>query len=288
MGRNETILTGLDPATARILEIGPSYGPIAPKRGGWRTTVVDHTDRSGLMEKYSRLNVDVSAIEEVDRIWDGRPLDVVVPSEDHGSYDAIIASHVLEHIVDPISFFASADRILAPGGRILLAVPDLRLCFDCMRPPSTTGQVIAASRERRTLHTWAAVFDNMAYSAFPADGSPGWARKSVPIASLSNELSDIWPTLDQYQDRGDGKYLDAHGWTFTPSSFELIMLELEVLNLSQWRVTRLVRISCGGVPCFSGARSGPPAQRPGVAGQAQTAAIPTLGGDVRTGRVDAW
>jgi SAM-dependent methyltransferase len=205
--RNAAILRGLDRATARILEIGPSYGPIAPKRAGWRTTVVDHTDRAGLVAKYTPLNVDVSAIEEVDRIWDGRPIEMIIPAEDHGTYDALIASHVIEHIVDPISFLASADRLIAPEGRVLLAVPDLRPCFDCMRPPSTTGQVIAAWREKRTRHAWSAVFDALAYAALPADGSPGWMRAAVPPLQLSNDLIRMWPTAAQYEDCGDGSTL---------------------------------------------------------------------------------
>jgi SAM-dependent methyltransferase len=245
LDRNAAILGGLDRASARILEIGPSYGPIAPKRAGWRTTVVDHTDRAGLVAKYTPLNVDVSAIEEVDRIWDGRPLEMVIPPEDHATYDALIASHVIEHIVDPISFLASADHLLVSGGKVLLAVPDLRLCFDCMRPPSTTGQVIAAWREKRTRHTWSAVFDNLAYAALPVDGSPGWMRAAVPPLQLSNDLIKIWPTAARYEDRGDGEYLDTHGWTFTPATFALLMLELEALQLSRWRVARIVE--CPGV-----------------------------------------
>jgi SAM-dependent methyltransferase len=258
MDRNAVILAGLDPVAARILEIGPSYNPIAAKRDGWCTTVVDHTDRAGLVDKYARLGVDVSRIEEVDRIWDGRPLDALLPEEDLGSYDALIASHVIEHLVDPIAFLASADRILAPSGRVLLAVPDLRLCFDCMRPPSTTGQVIAAWREGRTRHAWSAVFDFLAYSAMPSDGAPGWGRGAGPEVRLTNGFDQVRATLEGYRDGGAGEYVDAHGWTFTPASFRLLILELEALGLSRWRVARLVE--CPGVEflAFLERPSGPP------------------------------
>jgi hypothetical protein len=51
MSRNETLLRGLEPGVSRILEVGPSFNPVAPRRDGWLTTIVDHTDRSGLLAK---------------------------------------------------------------------------------------------------------------------------------------------------------------------------------------------------------------------------------------------
>src|SRR5579883_2367394 len=159
MDRNGMFLAGLEPQSARILEIGPSFSPIAPKRGGWKTTVVDHTDRAGLVAKYAGAPVDVANIEDVDCIWAGEALHECVPRELWGTYDALIASHVIEHVTDPISLLLSAEQLLSPSGRVLLAVPDLRLCFDCFRPVSTTGQIIAAWREKRRRHSWSSVFD---------------------------------------------------------------------------------------------------------------------------------
>jgi SAM-dependent methyltransferase len=81
------------------------------------------------------------------------------------TFDAIIASHVIEHLVDPIGFFNSAWRLLKEDRRVALAVPDKRLCFDCLRPVSTTGQLIATWRSKRRLHSLASVFDHSAYHA---------------------------------------------------------------------------------------------------------------------------
>jgi SAM-dependent methyltransferase len=241
MDRNGILLAGLQPATARIIEIGPSFSPVAPKRHGWRTTVVDHTDRAGLVAKYGvHHGLDIGAIEDVDHVWAGGLLHGVIPTADHRTYHALIASHVIEHLVDPISFLDSADRLLAPGGRVLLAVPDLRLCFDCLRPVSTTGQIIAAWREKRQRHSWAAVFDAHAYDARPDGQRPSWPRGFAFEPKLVGELHEIGRTLEGYRDSGEGAYLDVHGWTFTPASFALLMLETRALGLSRWRVTELV------------------------------------------------
>lgn len=53
-----------------------------------------------------------------------------------GKFDVIIARHLLEHILDPISALKHWRNFLRPGGRIILAVPDERvtrgipLCHD--------------------------------------------------------------------------------------------------------------------------------------------------------------
>jgi hypothetical protein len=37
---------------SRILEIGPSYNPAAPKAAGWQTRVLDHASQAELQAKY--------------------------------------------------------------------------------------------------------------------------------------------------------------------------------------------------------------------------------------------
>jgi 2-polyprenyl-3-methyl-5-hydroxy-6-metoxy-1,4-benzoquinol methylase len=39
-------------------------------------------------------------------------------------YDAIFAQHVLEHVPDPVGFLTTARGLLAPGGKVMLAVPN--------------------------------------------------------------------------------------------------------------------------------------------------------------------
>jgi Methyltransferase domain len=238
MGRNETLLRGLEPGVSRILEIGPSFNPVAPKRDGWLTTIVDHTDRRGLLAKYGALPSDVlSRVEEVDRVWTAGPLEMLLQDQ-LGAFDAIIASHVIEHIVDPIAFFDSASRLSNERGRIALAVPDRRLCFDCLRPVSTTGQMIAASRSKRQRHSLAAVFDHTAYHA-TYDGNLGWGRDVGHEPQLTATLGAAWDAIADYDETRPGEYIDVHGWVFTPRSFECLILDLHGLGVIDWRVAEL-------------------------------------------------
>ena len=69
MSRADMLLASID-RSARIIEIGPSYNPIAPKLDGWNTSTLDHTTRAGLVEKYrGHPGVDVDRIEDVDFVW---------------------------------------------------------------------------------------------------------------------------------------------------------------------------------------------------------------------------
>ena len=116
MSRAARLLAPID-RSARIIEIGPSYSPIAPRGDGWNTTTVDHATRADLVEKYTgHPGVDVSRIEEVDFVWTGGPLSDAVPSHLHGTFDAFIASHVIEHTPDLLGFLDAAATLVSQTG----------------------------------------------------------------------------------------------------------------------------------------------------------------------------
>ena len=59
------------------------------------------------------------------------------------SLDFVISAHVIEHLVDPIGSITHAMRILRPGGRYLLIVPDMAHTWDKDRPETTLEHVLA-------------------------------------------------------------------------------------------------------------------------------------------------
>jgi len=148
----------------RLIEIGPSYNPIVPKAEGWSTTVVDHAPREALIDKYSRLGCNTDRIEEVDVVLTGGDLVEAIPRSQHGTFDGLIASHVVEHLPDLLGFLKSLDRLLAPHGTVALAVPDRRLCFNFFQSPTLTGDLLAAHAEQRTQHTRRTFFNETAYN----------------------------------------------------------------------------------------------------------------------------
>ncbi len=236
MNRNELILAGCSKADA-IVEIGPSHSPIAAKRDGWATTVVDHASQDVLRAKYALFpGVDVSRIEEVDRIWQGGPLDALFQAPLLGQVQRIVSSHSIEHLPDPIGFLAAASRLTHPAtGTVCLAVPDKRQCFDVFRSLTSTGDWLDAWREKRGRHGGASVFDHVAYLAH-VDDAPCWPEPSVERPRLQYRLDQAYELYTRYEDGGRSEYIDVHGWVFTPASFELLILELWLLGVSDWQV----------------------------------------------------
>ncbi|MGI9129535.1 MAG: class I SAM-dependent methyltransferase [Roseomonas sp.] len=225
----------------QILEIGPSHAPIADKKSGWNTTIVDHADKKGLIHKYENdRTVDTNFIEEVDFVWSGEKLEQLIPREKHGKFDIVIASHVIEHFPDPVGVLKSAETLLrSDTGLISLAVPDKRLCFDFFRPLSTTGQLLAAHRDGRMVHSAADRFDSVAYlAALQGDTSWGWRRTEsvLPLYRLEEAYRHF---LEAYG-TNKHKYQDCHGWIFTPASFELLILELSALGVLDWHIQNIL------------------------------------------------
>jgi len=215
--------------TMALIEIGPSYSPVIPKSDGWRTTIIDHATRAELVQKYAEQ--PTSNIEEVDYVWrDGSLLDAV-PAHLHGTFDGLIASHVAEHVPDLIGFFQTAATLLKPTGTLVLALPDKRLCFDFFQPLSTLGNVIDG--RGKTRHSQGVLLDNAAYHALKGGG---WDPHDTQPVTLANAFDATREYL--IPDRS-GVYRDSHAWRFTPASFQLLMLELNLLHLIPWSITQL-------------------------------------------------
>ncbi|WP_333899577.1 class I SAM-dependent methyltransferase [Agrobacterium pusense] len=197
------------------LEIGPSYGPILPKKQGFKTTVFDHLSKEELVEKYKNHKVNSHLIEDVDIL--GTALDDV-----DAKFDAIVASHVIEHTPDMIGFLQQCSRLMHAGSQLFLITPDKRRVFDAMRPLSTTGNVIDAHLLKRTRHV-GAIFDTKIH-AVSRRGKNLWSSdEDAPMNTIHNFaeakalLRDVM-SVDHY--------VDTHAWCFTPQSFRLIMFDL--------------------------------------------------------------
>ena len=233
MSRSEILLEGLS-RESKIIEIGPSYNPIAAKADGWDVYSIDHLSQDGLVEKYKNdPTVDTSRIERVDFVWNGGHLSDSVPPEARGSFDVFIASHVIEHTPDLIAFLESAETLLGSDGVTVLAIPDKRYCFDYFQPLTTTGQILEAHAEHRIRHSRRALYDNAAYLAVN-DGATAWGQHPIGELSLRYTLAQ---TRGIYESsvRAE-KYVDSHTWRFTPASFELLLLELAALGETDWRL----------------------------------------------------
>jgi predicted SAM-dependent methyltransferase len=237
MSRTESLMHGVS-KTEKLVEIGPSLNPLAPKADGWNSFSIDHADQAGLRAKYKHdPSVDPLKIEHVDYVWQQGSLSDAVPAGHLQSFDVFLASHVIEHFPNLVDFLDSAEALTKPQGRMVLAIPDKRLCFDMFRSLSNTGEAIAAHLEKRTRHTCANVFDFVS-KAVVKNGLPGWVITDTTATSPISAPFEL--AHAQALAAGQEVYIDAHSWVFCPASFQLIMVELARLGYTDWQVERCV------------------------------------------------
>ena len=231
MTRRDKALSALK-ADGRGMEIGPSHSPLAPKREGFKVDILDHASQDQLKEKYRRHGVDLDRIEPVDFVWSGQRFSELTGRTSY--YDWIIASHVIEHVPDFVSFLQQCSEILRPEGILSLIIPDKRYCFDHFCPQSTTGHMLDAWAEKRVKPSTGQIFDHIANAAtrfgklaWGSDGNGGGTDLVHTVA----QARDNW-----VRSRTTDDYIDVHCWRFTPSSFRLIVSDLRALSLIDFEI----------------------------------------------------
>jgi SAM-dependent methyltransferase len=115
------------------IEIGAFTWPLRVPRGV-SVRYVDQLDREGLLRAYgariAEMGLDPASVPETDVVDDAGRL----ASFADRSVDFVIASHVLEHIEDPIEALENLLRVIRPGGTLMIVLPDPRHTFDAPRP----------------------------------------------------------------------------------------------------------------------------------------------------------
>jgi SAM-dependent methyltransferase len=81
-------------------------------------------------------------------IWSNDPFDYIhdatrLESIEDTTYDFLLASHILEHVANPIKALREWHRILRPGGSLLVLLPNKKHTFDHRRPYTPIAHLIA-------------------------------------------------------------------------------------------------------------------------------------------------
>jgi len=124
-----------DQLSGKGLEIGPLHRPMV-KHDGMDIDYIDRSTVAELREHYPELK-DLPLIEP-DIIGDAENLKGV---EDK-SYDFLISAHVTEHMKNPLASIEHWCRVVKPGGKIYLIVPDKRAIFDKKRVRTTLSHLV--------------------------------------------------------------------------------------------------------------------------------------------------
>jgi 2-polyprenyl-3-methyl-5-hydroxy-6-metoxy-1,4-benzoquinol methylase len=100
--------------TRRILDVGCATGALLEtlRNQGWDTIGVEISPQEAEYARNKRqLDVRTFSLEE-----NGFP---------SAGFTAVLASHLIEHLNDPVSFVREVHRILVPGGRFFVTTPNI-------------------------------------------------------------------------------------------------------------------------------------------------------------------
>lgn len=213
------------------VEIGALDFPLLLRSEG-QVLYVDHADTDTLRAKYENFpGHNAEKIVEVDAIWGESTLAQALG--DGIVVDYVVASHVIEHVPDLLSWFEEIRAILKPAGTVHLAIPDRRYTFDIRRQESRIADVVHAYvvKARKPLPHQLLDFE---IHYMPVDTKEAWNGLTKIPRFFDKSRVEHGLAVVREVIRTD-VYLDIHCWVFTPMSFALLMEQLsalEILHLS--------------------------------------------------------
>jgi SAM-dependent methyltransferase len=147
-----------------------------------------------------------------------------LPFHDH-ALDYVIASHVLEHVANPIAALEEWYRVVRPGGIIYLIVPNRRATWDRNRP-LTTVEHMQDDFVARTTPADATHIDDFVNDVVWPEWCPTIPADEVPAKKV--EVAGI---LHGSVARGEGINLHFH-------TFEPVNVRGLIEGLTTWPVRR--------------------------------------------------
>jgi len=127
----------------RMLDVGCGDGRLAREiKQVWPRVVVHGCDLS------------VAALNRAEGLDHRYAVDLNVERlpESDGSLDLVIASEVIEHLIEPGRAMAEFHRVLRPGGHVLITVPNV--AFWRFRLEALRGGVPSVTADERHLHSF--------------------------------------------------------------------------------------------------------------------------------------
>jgi Uncharacterized protein conserved in bacteria len=215
----DIVRAGIPTPGSTVLEIGALCSPFFRKSEA-DVVYVDHVDTEALREKYRvGHGIDVNQIVEVDAVWGANTLLECAGRQ----VDYVIASHVVEHVPDLITWLKELRAVLKPGGQIRLVVPDKRFTFDYVRRETALQDLIDAYARRARRPLPANIFDHVTYARH-VDVNEAWNGPLDP--SQLEHCHSFEAAMSMVQDAlTTENYHDVHCWVFTPQSCAALMIE---------------------------------------------------------------
>lgn len=228
------LLDGLDLQNLIGIEIGALTTPIVSKEEG-HIEYVDRATTDELKSWYSiNKSVDIDKIVDVDHVWGEYSLAEATGGS--GKYDYCLASHVIEHVPDLITWLKEISEILKPGGVACFVVPDKRYTFDHTRTLTSTAELVESYMNRARRPSVRQIYDHFSHHTL-IDLSDAWNDR-FDRAKLRPEYSPKGAYDACLSSMEKGAYIDSHCSVFSDTSFFELLREVNVLGLLDMKVRR--------------------------------------------------
>jgi len=224
--RRAKLLKGIDLAVTQGVEIGALCRPFV-KRCEGHVIYVDHANTDTLKSKYKQASdVDIDCLVDVDAVWGEKGLHDAVGGH---LVDWVIASHVIEHVPDLITWLRELASVLKTNGEVRLIIPDKRYTFDYLRQTTRLADVMLSYIKQARVPQAHCILD-FALNAAKVDGMAAWAGE---LQRDNLELHNTWQQalMLAMDAENNNSYHDIHCWAFTPASFANLMEQICSMGL---------------------------------------------------------
>lgn len=232
-------VTGHLPMQGCGIEIAPYFNPMID-RSKYDVFYVDCIDNDEIQRKAGE-NPGAKGryVPRIDAVWvPGKRLSECVGGR---RFDYAVASHVMEHVPNPLGWLEEILECVEVGGRVAIMLPMRTKSMDYYRQNTTFGQIVGWSIEKPSRPTPTQVMDFLSQS-FHHRGEDVVEGAMPPFERAERHYSDR-DALTYANFVWDQKhYLDVHCSTWTPETF------VEIFS----RLRRVGLLSCEVVGPFTG------------------------------------
>jgi SAM-dependent methyltransferase len=237
--RNEILKTD-----DRILEFGPLNWPVVQKSQFNNAMYADIRSTDDIKKLYTSndylkatgISIDIESIVDIDFVITDS---YVGAFSNIKKFDAVILSHVIEHIPDIIDFFKDVSKIIKKDGKLIILYPDARYCFDHFRNGTTF--IDAYEVYKNKAKNASSVFDFTFNVINENNPKFFWNSTKLPEKLPKNDFNK---SLEAHKKAQKGTMPDdVHFWPFSDYQFIKFLYDMERarlldFNISEFRATQ--------------------------------------------------
>lgn len=201
------------------LEVAPFFNPMTDK-ALLNMIYTDYVSTEENRRKASGMPglPDNIKVPEIDFVWiPGKPLRECAP--DDVKFDFAVASHVLEHVPNPIGWLNEILEVMKVGAILAIVLPDKRTTNDYFRHESSDAELVGWWLERPAIPTTAQIYDFLSNGYQPVDGRPPEFLSNFAPSELRRTYEDTDIVNFMLYSFNERKYIDIHCSVWTPDRF---------------------------------------------------------------------